>query len=346
MNMSNYKLQPLATFLLGAATAIAIILFFLSPQQPPIPNTIIREANGDKINMAPNAYEDVNQTSMSHSTNQEATSQELLQILRRAAMDDNTVIMTVINEAWSAPGSLLDAFLESFRIGEHIERLLKHLIFVAMDRKAYDRCRSFHNLCFFLKVEGVNFTSDKVYMSKDYLKMMWSRNKLQGRILEMGYNFLFTDVDIVWFRNPLRHISVAAHITFASDDFYGNPDDLANIANGGFLYAKSTKNTIEFFKNWYSARERYPGEHDQYVFNQIKYEFSSRFRVTIRFLDAVYCDGLCHPRKHFDKICTFHVTCRAGLASKLCELRNVIEEWKRYKGDQPHETPNNIGHKA
>jgi hypothetical protein len=29
-------------------------------------------------------------------------------------------------------------------------------------------------------------------MSKDYLEMMWGRNKFQQTIVELGYNFLFT----------------------------------------------------------------------------------------------------------------------------------------------------------
>jgi hypothetical protein len=29
-------------------------------------------------------------------------------------------------------------------------------------------------------------------MSKDYLEMMWARNKFQTRVLELGYAFLFT----------------------------------------------------------------------------------------------------------------------------------------------------------
>jgi hypothetical protein len=29
-------------------------------------------------------------------------------------------------------------------------------------------------------------------MSKDYLEMMWGRNRFQQTVLELGYNFLFT----------------------------------------------------------------------------------------------------------------------------------------------------------
>lgn len=64
---------------------------------------------------------------------------ELKEVLKKAANDDNTVIMTQINEAFAAPGSLLDLFLESFHAGENIEHFLKHLVIVAIDQNAYDR---------------------------------------------------------------------------------------------------------------------------------------------------------------------------------------------------------------
>jgi hypothetical protein len=108
-------------------------------------------------------------------------------------MEDNTVIMTFTNKAWTVSGSLLDLFLESFQEGEKTEPLLKHLIIVAVDRKAFEQCKLVHPLCYWLDVGGrVNMTAEKAYMSKDYLEMMWVRNKFQTRVLELGYAFLFT----------------------------------------------------------------------------------------------------------------------------------------------------------
>ncbi|TVU05809.1 hypothetical protein EJB05_48992, partial [Eragrostis curvula] len=59
---------------------------------------------------------------------------KLVELLERAAMeDDKTIIMTFTNEAFSAPGSLMDLFLESFHTGLKTEPLLKHLVIVAVD---------------------------------------------------------------------------------------------------------------------------------------------------------------------------------------------------------------------
>lgn len=112
-------------------------------------------------------------------------------------MDDRTVLMTAVNEAWAAPNSLLDAFFESFRIGENVEHFVKHLIIVALDAKAFERCKSVHPYCYFLRPQGVDLSAEKSYMTKDYLDLVWSKIKLQQRILELGYNLLFTVCSIL-----------------------------------------------------------------------------------------------------------------------------------------------------
>lgn len=95
-------------------------------------------------------------------------------------MDDKTVIMTFTNEAWAAPGSLQDLFL-SFRLGIRTAPLLKHLIIIAVDTKAYKQCQRAHSLCYHLRVEedGAVYTAEQAYMSKGYLEMMWRRNRFQ-----------------------------------------------------------------------------------------------------------------------------------------------------------------------
>lgn len=107
-------------------------------------------------------------------------------------MKDRTVILTTLNEAWAAPGSVIDLFLESFRIGDGTRRLLKHLVIIALDMKAFSRCISAHTHCVALVTEGVDFSSEAYFMTADYLKMMWRRIDFLCSILEMGYNFVFT----------------------------------------------------------------------------------------------------------------------------------------------------------
>jgi hypothetical protein len=111
---------------------------------------------------------------------------ELAELLKKASMEDKTVIVTSINQAYAAPGSLLDLFLESFRLGEGTEALLDHVLIVAVDPAAHETCRSVHRHCYLLRPDGgsgVDFSVEKYYMTEDYLEMMWARNRFQQTIL-------------------------------------------------------------------------------------------------------------------------------------------------------------------
>ncbi|XP_072992184.1 uncharacterized protein At4g15970-like isoform X1 [Typha latifolia] len=333
MNSKMNNFQPLVSFLLGAAAATVLMLFYLSAS--PGERTLEISAWGangthDMVDSIDAVL--VNKTKPASTDEQE----ELAELLRAAAMDNDTVIMTWINDAWASPNSLLDLFLEGFRAGEQIEYLLKHLIIVAVDPKAFERCKSLHPHCYYLKMEG-NFTSEKFFMSKDYLDLMWSRNRFQKKILELGYNFLFTDVDILWFRNPFRHMSIYAHITISSDAYYGNPDDLGNFPNGGFLYVKSCRRTIDFYEDWFLARKNWTGAHEQWVFNQIKHEFSAKYQVKIQFIDTALCGGFCNLSKDLNKIVTLHANCCVGIRNKLSDLRSLLDDWKKYTASSDEE---------
>lgn len=113
-------------------------------------------------------------------------------ILERASMPNRTIILTTLNQAWAQPNTMIHLFMESFRTGEDIYHLLNHLVVVALDQVAYDRCRELHTLCYMLKTEGVDFAGEKFFMTEDYLRMMWRRIYFLKHILEMGYSFLFT----------------------------------------------------------------------------------------------------------------------------------------------------------
>lgn len=106
--------------------------------------------------------------------------------------DHKTVILTTLNAAWIEEGSIFDLFLESFQIGIGTKSLLKHLVVVALDQKAYSRCLDVHQHCFALTTDGVDFSGNAHIASKNYFKMIWRRVEFQSYVLEMGYNFIFT----------------------------------------------------------------------------------------------------------------------------------------------------------
>ncbi|KAJ4805351.1 Nucleotide-diphospho-sugar transferase family protein [Rhynchospora pubera] len=252
-------------------------------------------------------------------------------LLQKAATDDKRVILTDVNAAFAAPNSMLDLFLESFHNGDNIAHHLDHLIIVAMDQTAFEKCQSVHRYCYLNEQPGSDLSSEKVYMSKDYVDLVWSKVRLWQFTLEQGYSFLFTDVDAMWFRDPFRHISFYADMTIAADNFYGNPEDHNNNPNTGLVFAKPTRKNIEVMKYWREARKRFPPLHEQAVYDLIKYELVSKFDLKVQYVSTEYWGNFCQPRKDFSKISVFHACCVVGLEMKFALIKGVTEEWKIYK---------------
>jgi hypothetical protein len=267
----------------------------------------------------------------------------LAELLPTVATDDRTVIITSVNEAFARPGSLLDLFRESFYAGEKISHLLNHLLVVAVDPAAYHHCRGVHRFCYLLQATtSMNLSSANNYMSDAYVELVWAKLKLQQRVLELGYNFLFTDVDIVWFRDPFRHIGVHADMATSSDLYCGDPDDLVNNwPNTGFYYVKSTGRTVEMMRRWRAARRRFPRGHEQTIFNHIKHDLAVEdgdLRIRFQFLDTARFGGFCQLfRNDMAKACTMHANCCVSLGNKLSDLRDVLGQWKNYTVMTPPE---------
>ncbi|VAI40245.1 unnamed protein product [Triticum turgidum subsp. durum] len=198
------SISPMVSFVLGAAAATVCVLFFMSasPGRSLVDIAAWSHNNGTATqhhhlrSVADAADAAHNATAVAVAAPAPAPVQaspygDLEEVLARAATADRTVIMTQINAAWTKPGSLLDLFFESFRTGEGgVARLLDHLVIVTMDPAAYAGCQLVHPHCYFLRTTGVDYRGEKFFMSKDYLEMMWGRNKFQQTILQLGYNFL------------------------------------------------------------------------------------------------------------------------------------------------------------
>ncbi|XP_051220754.1 uncharacterized protein At4g15970-like [Lolium perenne] len=267
----------------------------------------------------------------------------LAELLPKVATDDRTVIITSVNEAFARPGSLLDLFRESFYAGDGIAHFLNHTLIVAVDAAAYHHCLRVHPHCYLLKATArtsMNLSSANDFMSDAYLELVWAKLEVQQRVLQLGYNFLFTDVDIVWFRDPFRHIGVHTDMATSCDIYSGDADALdGNWPNTGFYYVKATGRTVEMLRRWRAARWRFPRDQEQTIFNQIKHELAAAdgdLRLRFQFLDTAIFGGFCRLfRNDMTRACTMHANCCFGLGNKLSDLRDVLAQWKNYTAVTP-----------
>lgn len=273
---------------------------------------------------------------------QEYYDPNLRSVLKKASMNQKTVIITTLNDAWAEPGSIFDLFLESFQIGgNQTQKLLNHLVVVTWDQKAHTRCLALHKYCYHLQIKGDNFTNEAFFMTPTYLHMMWRRIEFLGTVLNLGYNFVFTDTDIMWLRDPFKQFYKDADFQIACDYFNGNSYDLHNLPNGGFNYVKSNARTNWFYKFWLNSRVKYPTLHDQDVLNKIKmHPLITTKKLKIRFLSTAYFGGFCESTKDFNKASTMHSNCCVGLENKVNDLKILIEDWKKYMALSKNERKN------
>ncbi|KAJ6337969.1 hypothetical protein OIU76_007611 [Salix suchowensis] len=143
-------------------------------------------------------YNHCSSRSQSDMENLKVPVDELGLALEKASTPNKTVIIAVVNKAYVEQGvdaetTMFDLFLESFWLGEDTRPLLDHLLIIAVDQAAYERCLFKRLNCYKLETEGADqFEGEKIYMSPGFIKMMWRRTHLLLEVLKHGYNFIFT----------------------------------------------------------------------------------------------------------------------------------------------------------
>nr|TKV94135.1 hypothetical protein SEVIR_9G273400v2 [Setaria viridis] len=295
-----YSMRDILGFLaVAAVTTIAIVLLL----PPPCPCSVMSSQHAEPLPLGCRFFFIT-----------WGQGDKLPELLRRAAMDDKTIIMTFTNEA-SEDGAPAEA-------PRHRRRGRQGIRAVPAGAPAVLRPpRGGHQLHVGAGVHD-----------QGLLNMMWRRNRFQSRILELGYSFIFTDVDIIWLRKPAAaHPGGRRHRHVQRQVPRRQPYDLDKPANGGFVYAKAAPRTVAFYGGWYAARTVYPGNHEQFVFDQVKHALSARHDVRVQFVDTAYLSGFCELSKDFNKACTVHANCLVGLKDKLAKLAGVLNEWKQFR---------------
>ncbi|KAF7039452.1 hypothetical protein CFC21_049445 [Triticum aestivum] len=331
MEFHDGSLHRFVKFWIATTITLFLVLVLASQRWPPLDA------------MMPSPWRATKQNSRNSNEDAQSNFAGLAELLPMVATDDRTVIITSVNEAFARSGSLLGLFRESFFAGEKIDHFLNHLLVVAMDPMAYRHCRTVHRFCYLLPTTktSMDLSSASDFMSDAYVALVWTKLELQQRVLQLGYSFLFTDVDILWFRDPFRHIGVHADMATSCDVFSGDADDLSSWPNTGFYYVKATNRTVEMLRRWRAARRRFPRNHEQTIFNNIKHELAgagSDLRIRVQFLDTARFGGFCQLfRNDMARACTMHANCCIGMANKVSDLRDVLGQWRNYTVMAPAE---------
>ncbi|CAL9162983.1 unnamed protein product [Musa hybrid cultivar] len=242
--------------------------------------------------------------------------------LRRIARDDNILIIATLD---AASRSLFDLFIESFRVGERTDVLLRHLLVLATDQKALEHCRSSHMHCHLLGAEGNSRSA------ADDGHVMMRQLEFQQTLIELGYSFIYTDLDAMWFRIPWHHLESGTYLGFATDFFDGDAKSLQNVPNGGLMYVKACSNNVELYKYWKLLCKQYPTADRRSILSKGLADGVVPFNLRFQFLDTANFGGFCQPRGEPSKVCTVQANCCGSAEEKVRGLRSLIQDWKKYR---------------
>ncbi|CAN0916132.1 Uncharacterized protein At1g28695 [Linum grandiflorum] len=277
-------------------------------------------------------------------TNDDDDDDELGKVLSEAATADKTLIIATVNRASVEEGDhtpIFDVFLGSFWVGEGTRELVDHLVLVAIDQTAYDRCRFLRLHCYRLVVGEEDRGEEMMYNSPEFAWLMWERVKLLGDVLKRGYSFIFTDIDVLWLRNPFRVLSHNSSIDLQISTEKFNGDEWTpshtNQMNCGFYMVRSNSRTVSLFEQWYKkkASTTGTGKHEQNVLNEMAWEGQFRdLGVVVRLMDTLYFSGFCQESRDIRLVVTVHANCCRSIAAKVADLKEVVAQWKMFRRDE------------
>ncbi|CAI5458417.1 unnamed protein product [Closterium sp. Yama58-4] len=223
-----------------------------------------------------------------------------------------TVIVTALSEAW-AP--MMRFFLHRLRLVEQqacaegaaareagLNQLVDRLVVVAYDDASFEplhRSSSFPSSPL-LSLLRASKPLNSLPLPTPWPILLLRARRCGGRctwcwgMLALGYDVVFTDNDILWLRNPLPSLLLAA------------PEDM------------------------HMSVDWLPKHRIQQIFDWIRPEANPFTRtatpLTVRYLPTVHVGGFCEMGA-LAELVTVHATCCFGLDSKLRVLRKIAADW-------------------
>ncbi|RVW45097.1 Uncharacterized protein CK203_067672 [Vitis vinifera] len=114
-------------------------------------------------------------------------------------MPDRTVILTILDQAWARPGSVLELFLESFKVGVGTKKLLNHLVIVTTDDQAFQYCKAMHPIA--SPSDPRRLRCRKPLMHPDRSKFGRRNHQIIGEVDDW-------DADVMWLKNPFLYVDL------------------------------------------------------------------------------------------------------------------------------------------
>lgn len=171
------------------------------------------------------------------------------------------------------------------------------------------------------------------YGDHQFVEMMWLKMTCVFLVVDLGYDVLFQDADLVWWKSPWEEFAKRPDIdTFWMDDGARTSRFAPHFPNTGFYLIRSNQRTRLFNNQLIGAYASVLAwQSHQAVVSQLLAEAHALYGVTVKILDKIQFPSgkqLHHNRPLFDKIHAktffpfcFHMCWTAGKADKLKFLK-------------------------
>ncbi len=200
--------------------------------------------------------------------------------LMENASNDKVIMLALIDHGY------LDVALNFYETS-----ILKHnihnFLFVSMVQSACDNISDSNVNCvaYYDLNQGEKSSN---YMSPEFLHKMALRTQFITDALEWGYTIIHTDIDIIFFKDPIPYL-------LDNNNYHiQGLQDLPNYLNAGFLCIRSTEATVQIYQKLTSDLLTNPQVEDQSQLNQLVNKVKAMDKtLNIRYLDmSMFLNGV------------------------------------------------------
>ena len=98
----------------------------------------------------------------------------------------------------------------------------------------------------------------KEFGNKKFLRLMFAKTAIVQDVLQLGYDVLFQDVDLVWKKNPLDYLLQPSRRGFDAQFMYDGPNALYEPlhANSGFFFLRNTPESRMFWNMVFKSYDK------------------------------------------------------------------------------------------
>lgn len=230
--------------------------------------------------------------------NVEHVKRELAPIAARVAVD-NTIVVLTCNMGQS---ELLENFVCSSKARGHST---KNVLIFPTDKEAKEIAEGLGLAVYYdeKNFEGLPSRAAFFYGDPTFVAMMYAKVVCVQLINMLGYDVLFQDVDIIWFKDPLPLLRDKSG-PYGNFDIVAQNDGAHSVrfapysANSGFYYARHNRRTRYFFTSFLNSVDRVfgSGSHQQAMITLLN-EHANVFGLRVKILDKE--EGLFPSGVHF-----------------------------------------------